>query len=144
MLIVYVGALAVLFLFVVMMLHVGKGETKAVLRKEGPVALAVGGALLFQMLAVTWFWPLKEGPMPAREAIEKIPNIKALGLVLYTDYVFAFQLCGVALLVAMIGAIVLTLRPAREVKRQSHVAQLDIDASDVVELCHVKTGEGVL
>jgi len=127
-----------------MMLHVGKEDTKAVLRREGPVALAVGAALLVQMLAVAWFWPSAEVKFPISAPVESVPNIKALGLVLYTDYGFAFQLCGVALLVAMVGAIVLTLRPARKIKRQNHMAQLDVDARDVVELCRVKTGEGVL
>lgn len=139
--IVYVGALAVLFLFVVMMLHVKAQEQKQILRRELPVALTIGAVLLAQMMTVILAWPMaKVAPVIDKPPV--IDNTRALGQVLYTDYAYAFQLCGVALLVAMIGAIVLTLHERRFVKRQKLSDQLYVDARDVVELRNVKTGEG--
>ena len=143
MLIVYVGALAVLFLFVVMMLHFKESEIKKSLKKEGPMALVVGGMLLVQIVTVMWAWPVQKVSLVSR-AIEAGDNTRELVRILYTDYVFAFQISGLVLLVAIIGAIVLTLRPRRFVKRQNLHDQLATEARDVVELRNVKTGEGAL
>ncbi len=137
-LIVYVGAVAVLFLFVVMMLNV-KGEApKRKLAGALPVGLGIAAALLAQMLVVIFSLPA-----PVSPAAESVDNTLALGRVLYTDYFYPFQISGLILLVAMIGAIVLTLRPRAGTKRQDVWKQLDCRKEDVLEIRKVKTGEGI-
>ena len=142
-LIVYVGAVAVLFLFVVMMLDVKGMKPKATLRKHLPIGIGLGGVLLTQMIIVATTWPKIETP-ELQAPVEQIDNTRALGHVLYTDYGFLFQVSGMILLVAMIGAILLTLRERRPIKRQNYRDQLDRRREDVVEIRKVKSGEGVL
>lgn len=137
-LIVYIGAVAVLFLFVVMMLNMKGDPLSGRFKKALPLGLTLGAALLAQMAVVVWQWPAQE----AAAKPEGIENIHALGRVLYTDYFYVFQVSGLVLLVAMIGAIVLTLRPRRAVKRQDVWAQLDRNREDVIEVRKVKIGEG--
>lgn len=143
MLIVYVGAVAVLFLFVVMMLDVKAAAPLPALKKIGPVGIGVGGALLIEIAIALWSWP---SAAPAQSAVaQQAENTRVLGRLLYTDYLFAFQAAGVILLIAMIGAIALTLRDkASGVKRQKLWSQLDRSPSDVVEVRKVESGKGAL
>jgi NADH-quinone oxidoreductase subunit J len=152
--IVYVGAVAVLFLFVVMMLdmdfaHLRKGAMQYV-----PLGLLLGGILLAQLVIVYqgWSFAPKEAEKPqlagaevekTAAAVEQITNTEALGRVLYTDYLYIFQGAGLILLVAMIGAIVLTLRVRPGVKRQKVAEQQARKASDVLEVRKVTPGTGV-
>jgi len=140
-LIVYIGAVAVLFLFVVMMLNVKGDKPTRKRAKAMPLGLSLGAALLMQMGAVVWTWP--SSPLPPPAATEALTNTEALGRVLYTTYLYPFQICGLILLVAMIGAIVLTLRHREGTKRQNVWMQLGREREDVLEICHVKTGEGI-
>lgn len=141
-LIVYVGAIAVLFLFVVMMLGAQTAQVRHTLKKEAPLALGIGGLLFVQMLVAVLAWPVQE-IMPAMQSmVETTENTRALGHVLYTEFAFPFQISGLILLVAIIGAIVLTLRTRCKVKRQNVHDQMACDPKEVVELRHVKTGEG--
>lgn len=145
-LIVYVGAVAVLFLFVVMMLDVKAEklvESKMALQRYVPVGLGLGAVLLLQMMIVAGTWPAPEALGPQMVS-EQVTNTRGLGQVLYTDYALLFQMAGLILLTAMIGAIVLTLRTRRSAKRQNYMDQLDIRRDDVVQIRKVKTGEGVL
>lgn len=139
--IVYIGAVAVLFLFVVMMLDVKGEQQSARFRKALPLGLTLGAVLLAQMLIVVGRWPSLPAPRPSLGDVE---NTRALGFLLYTDYVYPFQICGLILLVAMIGAIVLTNRKGRVVKRQSHWEQLERKREDVIEVRKIKSGEGGL
>ncbi len=148
-LIVYVGAVAVLFLFVVMMLDVDFAELKAGMAQSVPLALLIGGAiLLLQIGAVIGVWQFSDGGAEAARAaitppaIDETHNTMALGgQVLYTDYILLFQLAGLILLVAMIGgAIVLTLRHRTHVKRQNVVAQMHRDPAQALEMLDVKPG----
>lgn len=139
-LIVYIGAVAVLFLFVVMMLNV-KGEAgRGVFARAWPASAAVAAALLAQMLFVVRSWP---PPLARPEAAEKVQNTLALGRLLYTDYFYPFQICGLILLVAMIGAIVLSLRARSGTKRQNVWDQLSRKREDVIEIRKIKPGEGL-
>lgn len=141
-LIVYIGAVAVLFLFVVMMLDVRDTEKTPSLRRFLPWAIGVGSVLLGQILALVWFQPSVTKAAPRGVAAEAVENTRALGRILYTDYLYPFQMAGIILLVAMIGAIVLTLRQRKGVKRQNVWDQLDRRREDVIEICKVKSGEG--
>ncbi|MFZ4542036.1 MAG: NADH-quinone oxidoreductase subunit J [Rickettsiales bacterium] len=145
--IVYVGAVAVLFLFVVMMLNINFEKVRAGFTKN--LLLGVGvAAVLFAELAALLYDSILS-PAPLAEAISPIPavaevsNAHAIGNVLYTHYLIAFQLAGVILLVAMIGAIVLTHRQRLGVKRQKISAQMARKRSEAVELINVKPGEGI-
>lgn len=124
--VVYVGAVAVLFLFVVMMLDVDFAELKAGFIKNAPIGVIVGGVVLAELVALFVFKGFN--PAPGRIAAAGVPssisNTEALGLLIYTKYVYFFQAAGMVLLVAMIGAIVLTLRHRVGVKRQSIPAQV--------------------
>ena len=143
-LIVYVGAVAVLFLFVVMMLDMRGEEQVRPLRRSLPVAIGVGAVLLVQMMVAVWTWPVPS-VQPVVETAAKAPdNTRALGLILYTDFAYPFQVVGLILLVAMIGAITLTYRKGRKVKRQQVWVQLDRTREDVVEVRQVKSKEGAL
>ena len=142
-LIVYVGAVAVLFLFVVMMLDIPFQEVRHVARRHKGIGLAVGAVLLAELGFAAMAWP-SGPPWPLTAVTSNLDNIHALGRVLYTDNLYPFQAAGLILLVAMIGAIVLTLRKRNEVKRQDSRIQMDRRREDVVALHKVKTGEGAL
>jgi NADH-quinone oxidoreductase subunit J len=143
--IVYVGAVAVLFLFVVMMLDVDFAELKAEMAKYMPLALLIGVILLMQFGIAFGNWQVAEGALGARAAVtpEGVENTAALGLLLYDQYFILFQLAGLILLVAMIGAIVLTLRHREGVKRQDVLAQMYRDPAKAMELRDVKPGQGL-
>lgn len=146
--IVYVGAVAVLFLFVVMMLDVDFAELKAEMAKYVPLALLIGVVLLMQLALAFGVWEAAEGVVVA-EGLSTIPpiadevNTAVLGLVLYDDYFLAFQLSGLILLVAMIGAIMLTLRHRADVKRQDIVRQILRDPAKAMTTSDVRPGQGL-
>ena len=144
-LVVYVGAVAVLFLFVVMMLDVDFAELKSGALQYAPIGALVGLILAAELIAVLGgyaFSPQLAGgiakPIPANVA-----NTEALGLVLYTKYVYFFQASGMILLVAMVGAIVLTLRHKPGVKRQDISAQVARTPATAIEIKKVETGKGI-
>ncbi len=142
--IVYVGAVAVLFLFVVMMLDVDFAELKAEMSKYLPLALLIGVIILMQMAIAIGVWDFSDavaGNIAAPTGEEH--NTKALGLLLYDKYFILFQLSGLILLVAMIGAIVLTLRHRVDVKRQNVMEQMSRDPALAMELKDVKPGQGL-
>jgi NADH-quinone oxidoreductase subunit J len=143
--IVYVGAVAVLFLFVVMMLDVDFAELKAEMTKYMPLALLIGVVILMQLGLAYGVWETADGATAARTAIapEGVENTAALGLLIYDRYFLIFQLSGLILLVAMIGAIVLTLRHRKDVKRQNVLAQMWRDPAKAMELKDVKPGQGL-
>jgi len=143
--IVYVGAVAVLFLFVVMMLDVDFAELKAEMAKYMPLALLIGLVILMQLVMAFGAWESNaaaEG-LRTQAVADDVQNTAALGLVLYDEYFLLFQLAGLILLVAMIGAIVLTLRHRTDVKRQDVVAQMMRDPKLAMELKDVKPGQGL-
>jgi NADH-quinone oxidoreductase subunit J len=145
--IVYVGAVAVLFLFVVMMLDVDFAELRAGFQKYLPVGGLIGAVLLAELLLVASAWTI--APQGTLQIAERIPidgsvtNAEAIGRVLYTKYAYFFQLSGLVLLIAMIGAIVLTLRHREGVKRQSIAAQVSRDPATAIEIKKVETGRGI-
>jgi len=143
--IVYVGAVAVLFLFVVMMLDIDFVELRQGFLTYVPYGLVVGGVLLAELAILGGAWVI--APTASTVATNPIPtnvtNTEALGLVLYTKYVHVFQGAGMVLLVAMIGAIVLTLRHREGVKRQSASQQVGRRREEAVELRKVRPGEGL-
>ena len=143
--IVYVGAVAVLFLFVVMMLDVDFAELKAGMARYMPLALLIGVVLLMQLGLAYGAWETSEHAEAARQAVapEGIENTAALGLLLYDKYFMLFQLAGLILLVAMIGAILLTLRHRKDIKRQDVLAQMYRDPATAMELKDVKPGQGL-
>ena len=142
--IVYVGAVAVLFLFVVMMLNVDFSELKEGFVRYLPVGAAVGIALIVELVFLEFHWIF---PVGAANAIASAnpphtTNTAALGEILYTHYIYYFQIAGLILLVAMIGAIVLTLRHRPNVRRQSIARQLARTPAMSIELRDVKPGQG--
>ena len=142
--IVYVGAVAVLFLFVVMMLDVDFAELKAEMSKYLPLALLIGVVIVMQLMLAFGVWDYSKGfegrvAAPAGD----IDNTAALGLLIYDTYFILFQLAGLILLVAMIGAIVLTLRHRVDIKRQNVLAQMYRDPAKAMELKDVKPGQGL-
>ena len=143
--IVYVGAVAVLFLFVVMMLDIDFVELKRGLSRYLPLGLFIGSLVVFELSLIFSDWKSSEtasGNLQA--AVPKgVENTVALGQILYTEYVYVFQLAGLILFVAMIGAIVLTLRHKPGVKRQNVFEQVQRDASKSVDLIDVKPGQGL-
>ncbi|MDC1380610.1 NADH-quinone oxidoreductase subunit J [Octadecabacter sp.] len=142
--IVYVGAVAVLFLFVVMMLDVDFAELKAEMARYMPLALVIGVVLLMQLAIAFGVWGFADGvETRLAQPFTDAENTKQLGLVLYDDYFLLFQLAGLILLVAMIGAIVLTLRRRTDVKRQNIVGQMMRDPAKQMELKDVKPGQGL-
>lgn len=144
--IVYVGAVAVLFLFVVMMLDINFAELRKGAMHYVPVGLGVGAILLAELAAVysTWaFVPGYEANLAASFPPD-VTNTEALGRILYTQYVFPFQIAGLILFVAMIGAIVLTHRVRPDVRRQSIAKQNARRPGDVLEIRKVDTGAGIL
>ncbi len=145
--IVYVGAVAVLFLFVVMMLDISFTDLRKGAMQYVPVGLLVGGVLLVELIVMVVGWQVADkasdnmaSPIPDAN---DITNTEALGRVLYTDYVFAFQVSGLILLVAMIGAIVLTHRKRPGVRKQNIVAQQNRTQADAMEIQKVTPGTGV-
>jgi NADH-quinone oxidoreductase subunit J len=145
-LIVYVGAVAVLFLFVVMMLNIDFRELKRGAAKYLPVGMAVGAVLVVELgaMALNWqFDPQALASNPITNGVD-VENTRALGRVLYTNYFYPFQVSGLILLVAMIGAITLTLRHRPNVRRQRTQEQLDRKISDVIEMQKIESGKGVL
>ena len=143
--VVYVGAVAVLFLFVVMMLDVDFTELRQGVLQYLPVGIVVGVIFFFELVAVVGTWVIAPG-MP--QAISSptpttITNTEALGRVLYTQYVYYFQAAGLVLLVAMIGAIVLTLRHKPGVKRQNISDQVARTKETAMEVRQVKSGQGI-
>jgi NADH-quinone oxidoreductase subunit J len=149
MLIVYVGAVAVLFLFVVMMLNVAQQKNQWFSAKESskhiPVGLIISVIIFFELIIVISGWKYKPDLVTAMSLTvdKEISNTHAIGHVLYTDYIHIFQLSGMILLVAMIGAIVLTFRQRSGVKRQSYFSQISRERSDGVELIDVESNKGV-
>jgi len=143
--IVYVGAVMVLFLFVVMMLDVDFAELKAEMAKFMPLALLIGLVILMQMVMAYGAWDSAEGAsdLLAQPISAEVQNTAALGIVLYDEYFLLFQLSGLILLVAMIGAIVLTLRHRKDIKRQDILAQMFRDPAVAMELKDVKPGQGL-
>ncbi|MDC1082718.1 NADH-quinone oxidoreductase subunit J [Candidatus Pelagibacter sp.] len=149
MLIVYVGAVAVLFLFVVMMLNVAQQKNQWFSASENsqhvPIGLIVSLIIFFELLIVIGGWKYKPDLVSAMALnIDKnISNTHSIGYVLYTDYIHIFQLSGMVLLVAMIGAIVLTFRQRSGVKRQSYFKQISRERTDGVETINVESNKGV-
>ena len=149
MLIVYVGAVAVLFLFVVMMLNVAQQKNQWFSARESskhiPVGLIISVIIFFELMIVIGGWKYKPDLLSAKSlSIDMdISNTHSIGYVLYTDYIHIFQLSGMILLVAMIGAIVLTFRQRSGVKRQSYFSQISRERSDGVELIDVPSNKGV-
>ena len=149
MLIVYVGAVAVLFLFVVMMLNVAQQKNQWFSAKESskhiPVGLIISVIIFFELIIVIGGWKYKPDLVSSMSLTldKEISNTHAIGYVLYTDYIHIFQLSGMILLVAMIGAIVLTFRQRLGVKRQSYFSQISRERSDGVELINVESNKGV-
>lgn len=145
--IVYVGAVAVLFLFVVMMLDVDFAALRAEMAGYLPVALLIGVVVLMQLGIVFGVWQASEiaeqNVAAATARFGGASNTQAIGQLLYDEYLLLFQLAGLILLVAMIGAIVLTLRHRADVKRQDIVSQIMRDPSKSMELKDVKSGQGL-
>jgi len=145
--VVYVGAVAVLFLFVVMMLDVDFAELRQGFLNYLPVGAFVGAVVLVELLLVVGGWALNANvsksirqPIPP---MDQVTNTEALGRVLYTDYVYFFQASGLVLLVAMVGAIVLTLRHKARVKRQDMAAQVRRTKEEAMEVVKVRPGQGL-
>ncbi len=143
--IVYVGAVAVLFLFVVMMLDISFGDLRRGAMKIAPIGLLVGLMLLSQLVMLYMAWDAAPEMRAALELPidESVTNTEALGAVLYTDYFLAFQISGMILLVAMIGAIVLTLRVRPDVRRQQVADQFARRPEDAMEVKKVTSGTGL-
>ncbi len=145
--IVYVGAVAVLFLFVVMMLDVDFAALKAQMAEYVPIALLIGVILLMELGMIFGVWHFSDGAEAARAAITpalgEVENTAALGQIIYDDYILLFQLAGLILLVAMIGAIVLTLRHRPNIKRQNVIEQMHRDPAKSMEMKDIKPGQGL-
>ncbi len=149
MLIVYVGAVAVLFLFVVMMLNVAQQKNQWFLSAESsghiPIGLIISTIIFFELIIVIGGWKYKPELTNyiSTTYAESVSNTHSLGQVLYTDYIHIFQISGMILLVAMIGAIVLTFRQREGVKKQSYIKQISRERSEGVEVLNVETNKGV-
>jgi len=145
--IVYVGAVAVLFLFVVMMLDVDFAELRQGFLQYLPIGALVGAIFLAELLLVVGAWTI--GPALSEAITAPIPpvasvsNTEALGLVLYTRYVYYFQAAGLILLVAMVGAIVLTLHHREKIKRQNIAEQVARTKETAIEIIKVRPGQGL-
>jgi NADH-quinone oxidoreductase subunit J len=143
--IVYVGAVAVLFLFVVMMLDVNFAELREGFVRYLPIGGIIGGILLVELLLIGAAWTISpQAPLLIAEPVPAtVSNTRALGRILYTDYVYLFQAAGVVLLVAMIGAIVLTLRDRPGVRRQNVGAQLARARDETLAVVKMAPGAGL-
>ena len=150
MLIVYVGAVAVLFLFVVMMLNVAQQKNELFVKAEDsnhiPIGLIVSIIIFFELIIVIGGWKYKPQIVESFSTVGinlTNSNTHSIGQVLYTDYIHLFQLSGMVLLVAMIGAIVLTFRKRSGVKKQSYFKQISREKNEGVELVEVESNKGV-
>ena len=149
MLIVYVGAVAVLFLFVVMMLNVAQQKNQWFNSKENsshiPIGLIISTIIFFELIIVVGGWKYKPelSDPNTTQLSNEISNTHSLGQVLYTDYIHVFQISGMILLVAMIGAIVLTFRRRVGVKTQSYLKQISRERSEGIEVLEVSSNKGV-
>ena len=149
MLIVYVGAVAVLFLFVVMMLNVAQQKNQWFLSKSSsrhiPIGLIISAIIFFELIIVVGGWKYKPELLNSNNltSTNELSNTHSLGQVLYTDYIHVFQISGMILLVAMIGAIVLTFRQREGVKKQSYINQISRERSEGVEVLDVASNKGV-
>ena len=149
MLIVYVGAVAVLFLFVVMMLNVAQQKNQWFASEDSskhiPVGLIISTLIFFEIIIVIGGWKYKPDLFDINNSFGQIDisNTHSLGQVLYTDYIHIFQISGMILLVAMVGAIVLTFRQRSGVKRQSYIKQISRERSYGVEVLEVQSNKGV-
>jgi NADH-quinone oxidoreductase subunit J len=145
--IVYVGAVAVLFLFVVMMLDIDFAELKGEMARTMPLAMLIGIIILMELSLGVGAWVQADGAMGLRDAVapaaDQVENTRALGLIIYDKYILLFQLSGLILLVAMIGAILLTMRHRKDVKRQNVLHQMWRDPAKAMELRDVKPGQGL-
>ena len=146
-LIVYVGAVAVLFLFVVMMLNVSEQKQSWFIGKKSthlPTGLIVSVLIFLELLVVVGGWKYKDDLMSSSTLnVSSISNTHQLGLVMYTDYILYFQIAGIILLLSMIGAILLTFRERPGVKKQSYLKQISRNPSSSVELKNVESYKGV-
>ena len=150
MLIVYVGAVAVLFLFVVMMFNVSQQNNEQLREKKNlnhiPIGLLISTVIFFELIIVAGGWKYKPELLKSFSSIgidSNTTNTHEIGNVLYTDYIHIFQLSGMILLVAMIGAIVLTFRKREGIKRQSYFKQISRERNEAVELVDVEKNKGV-
>ena len=149
MLIVYVGAVAVLFLFVVMMLNVAQQKNQWFISKESsghiPVGLIISVIIFFELIIVIGGWKYKPELLNSTNLLitNDVSNTHSLGQILYTDYIHVFQISGMVLLVAMVGAIVLTFRQREGVKKQSYLKQISRERTEGVEVLEVASNKGV-
>jgi NADH-quinone oxidoreductase subunit J len=149
MLIVYVGAVAVLFLFVVMMLNVAQQKNQWFASEESskhiPVGIIISTLIFFELIIVIGGWKYKPDLFDINNSIDPLTtsNTHALGQILYTDYIHVFQISGMILLVAMIGAIVLTFRKREGIKTQSYIKQISRERYEGVQTLEVESNKGV-
>ena len=150
MLIVYVGAVAILFLFVVMMLNVADQKNEWFISQKSsthiPIGLFVSLVIFFELIIVIGGWKYKPElfeKINSTSSLEAISNTHSLGQIIYTDYIHVFQISGMILLVAMIGAIVLTFRQRDGVKKQSYIKQISRERFEGVEVLEVQSNKGV-
>ena len=149
MLIVYVGAVAVLFLFVVMMLNVAQQKNQWFASEESsghiPVGLIISTLIFFELIIVIGGWKYKPDLFDLNNSMANfsLSNTHSIGQILYTDYIHVFQISGMILLIAMIGAIVLTFRQREGIKKQSYIKQISRERSEGVEVLEVKSNQGV-
>ena len=150
MLIVYVGAVAVLFLFVVMMLNVAQQKNQWFLSSQSsghiPIGLIISTIIFFELIIVIGGWKYKPELFEKINSVsssETISNTHSLGQIIYTDYIHVFQISGMILLVAMIGAIVLTFRQREGVKKQDYIKQISRERSEGVEVLDISSNKGV-
>ena len=149
MLIVYVGAVAVLFLFVVMMLNVAQQKNQWFASEENsghiPVGLIISTLIFFELIIVIGGWKYKPDLFDLNNSMTNysLSNTHTIGQILYTDYIHVFQISGMILLIAMIGAIILTFRQREGVKKQSYIKQISRERSEGVEVLEVESNRGV-
>ena len=149
MLIVYVGAVAVLFLFVVMMLNVAQQKNQWFASEENsghiPVGLIISTLIFFELIIVIGGWKYKPDLFNLNNSMTNysLSNTHSIGQILYTDYIHIFQISGMILLVAMVGAIVLTFRKREGVKTQSYLKQISRERSEGVKIIEVESNKGV-
>ncbi len=149
MLIVYVGAVAVLFLFVVMMLNVAQQKNQWLLSEDSsghiPIGLIISTLIFFELIIVIGGWKYKPELFISNnfDLSNEVSNTHSLGQILYTDYIHIFQISGMILLIAMIGAIVLTFRQREGVKKQSYIKQISRERSEGIEVLEVPSNKGV-
>lgn len=145
--VVYVGAVAVLFLFVVMMLDIDFAELRQGFLQYLPIGLLIGAVFLVELLLVVGTWAIGPGIPKAITApippVDNVTNTEALGLVLYTRYIYFFQAAGLILLIAMIGAIVLTLHHRGRVRRQNIARQVARTPATAIKVVKVRPGQGI-